>query len=482
VFNLYDTYGFPADLTADVARERGLKLDWDGFEAAMQVQRDRARAASQFAHSCSALGELPGATEFTGYTEDLSSAQVVALYADQQPVECLTAGQAGQVVLDRTPCYAESGGQVGDTGEIRAAGCLFEVQDTQKHGGHHVHRGVLRQGELRLGMSVSAAIDPVRRAATRLNHSATHLLHAALRQILGTHVTQKGSRVAPDRLRFDFAHFAPVSAEQLAAIEILVNAQIRANAEAETRQMALQDAMSSGAIALFGEKYSAEVRVLRLGDFSTELCGGTHVRRAGDIGLCKIISESGVAAGVRRIEAVTGAGAIAELLEREQQLMRLSGLVKTSPVELETRVEQLVQHSRQLDKEITQLKGKLAAQQGSVLAQQAQEVAGLKVLAVEIADADPKLLLTLMDQLKDKLRTAVIVLAAVQEGKVSLAVGVTKAESAKLKAGELVSFVAQQVGGKGGGRPDLAQAGGNQPEHLAQALAAVPAWVQARYS
>lgn len=481
IFKLYDRHGFPADLTADIARERNIRLDWDGFEAAMQVQRERARAASHFDTSFNAIGDLSGSTEFLGYTETTAIAQIIALYAGGQRVMQLTAGQTGQVLLDRTPFYAESGGQAGDVGLIEAAGIEFTVQDTQKQGAHHLHIGLVQAGVLTMGSTVTAQIDTQRRQATRLNHSATHLLHAALRQVLGTHVTQKGSLVAHDRLRFDFTNFTPVTAAQLTEIETLVNAQIRANAEAETRQMPIQEALASGAMALFGEKYGDSVRVLRLGAFSTELCGGTHVSRVGDIGLCKIIAESGVAAGIRRIEAVTGACALAWVTDNEQRLARLSGLVKVSRDELESRVEQLLTRSRQVEKELEQLQAKLAAQQGDLLLAKAIEINGLRVLAVEVSGVDTKALLPLMDQFKAKLRTAAIVLACVQDGRVSLVAGVTKAESSKLKAGELVNFVAQQIGGKGGGRPDLAQAGGNQPEHLAQALTTVPDWVRGKW-
>ncbi len=481
VFSLYDRHGFPADLTADVARERGLTVDWAGFEARMQVQRDRSRAASQFDTDFNTIGDLAGATEFLGYTETAASASIVALYADGQAVARLEAGQTGQIILDRSPFYAESGGQVGDQGQLVAGDTLFVVQDTQKQGDHHVHSGTVQTGALQPGLRVTAQIDASRRQAIRLNHSATHLLHAALRQVLGPHVTQKGSLVAPDRLRFDFTHFAPVTPEQLAEIEALVNAQIRANAEAETRQMPIQAALASGAMALFGEKYGESVRVLRLGDFSTELCGGTHVSRAGDIGLCKILAESGVAAGVRRIEAVTGAAALQWMTETEQRLNRLGGLVKAGREDLEHRVEQLLQRGRQLERELEHLQARLAAQQGERLLAQAIDINGLRVLAVEVADVDSKTLLPLVDQFKAKLQAAAIVLACVQEGRVNLVAGVTKAESRTLKAGDLVNFVAQQVGGKGGGRPDLAQAGGNQPANLHVALAAVPEWVRGKW-
>jgi alanyl-tRNA synthetase len=480
VFRLYDTYGFPADLTADVARERGLTLDMAGFEQAMEQQRERARAASQFGVDYGQRLELHGETEFTGYDRLADRGQVVALARGGEPAAALEAGEEGAVVLDRTPFYAESGGQVGDRGMLEGDGCRFEVQDTQKQGGAFLHVGRVISGRLTVGTELAAQVDVDKRQATVLNHSATHLLHAALRQLLGEHVTQKGSLVAPDRLRFDFSHFEAVSREQLREIEDLVNAQIRVNADAETRVMSYDDAVGAGAMALFGEKYGDTVRVLRIGDFSTELCGGTHVRRAGDIGLFKIVSEGGVAAGVRRIEAVTGAQALDYIEQTERELQSVAELVKGGRDTAEDKVRQLVERSRKLEKELEQLKAKLASSAGSELASQAVEVGGIQVLAARLDGADPKGLRDTVDQLKNKLGAAAVVLAAVNGDKVSLVAGVTKTESARVKAGELVNMVATQVGGKGGGRPDMAQAGGNDPSGLDQALAGVSEWVRER--
>jgi alanyl-tRNA synthetase len=480
VFRLYDTYGFPADLTADVARERGLTLGMAGFEQAMEQQRERARAASQFGVDYGQRLELHGETEFTGYDRLADRGQVVALARGGEPAAALEAGEEGAVVLDRTPFYAESGGQVGDRGMLEGDGCRFEVQDTQKQGGAFLHVGRVISGRLTVGTELAAQVDVDKRQATVLNHSATHLLHAALRQLLGEHVTQKGSLVAPDRLRFDFSHFEAVSREQLREIEDLVNAQIRVNADAETRVMSYDDAVGAGAMALFGEKYGDTVRVLRIGDFSTELCGGTHVRRAGDIGLFKIVSEGGVAAGVRRIEAVTGAQALDYIEQTERELQSVAELVKGGRDTAEDKVRQLVERSRKLEKELEQLKAKLASSAGSELASQAVEVGGIQVLAARLDGADPKGLRDTVDQLKNKLGAAAVVLAAVNGDKVSLVAGVTKTESARVKAGELVNMVATQVGGKGGGRPDMAQAGGNDPSGLDQALAGVSEWVRER--
>jgi len=480
VFRLYDTYGFPADLTADVARERGLTLDMAGFEQAMEQQRERARAASQFGVDYGQRLELHGETEFTGYDRLADRGQVVALARGAEPAAALEAGEEGAVVLDRTPFYAESGGQVGDQGVLEGDGCRFEVQDTQKQGGAFLHVGRVISGRLTVGTELAAQVDVEKRQATVLNHSATHLLHAALRQVLGEHVTQKGSLVSPDRLRFDFSHFEAVTRPQLRVIEDMVNAQIRVNADAETRVMNYDDAVGAGAMALFGEKYGDSVRVLRIGDFSTELCGGTHVRRAGDIGLFKIVSEGGVAAGVRRIEAVTGAQALDYIEQTESELQSVAELVKGGRDTAEDKVRQLVERSRKLEKELEQLKSKLASSAGSELASQAVEVGGIQVLAARLDGADPKGLRDTVDQLKNKLGAAAVVLAAVNGDKVSLVAGVTKAESARVKAGELVNMVATQVGGKGGGRPDMAQAGGNDPSGLDQALAGVSEWVRER--
>ncbi|MGH8502608.1 MAG: alanine--tRNA ligase [Gammaproteobacteria bacterium] len=482
VFKLYDTFGFPVDLTNDIARERGLTLDMEGFERHMDAQRDRARAASQFkvgnVGATDAANEVKP-SEFTGYDRLVDEGTVTALLYEGTSVEWLTEGREGAVFLDRTPFYAESGGQVGDTGALENDAARFEVRDTRKHAGAHAHIGRLTHGAIAVGDRLTATVDAERRQATVLNHSATHLLHAALRKVLGEHVTQKGSLVAPDRLRFDFSHPQPVTAEQLDEIETLVNDQIRANAKADIRIMAMGDALAEGAMALFGEKYGEEVRVLRLGDFSTELCGGTHVRRAGDIGVFKIVGESGVASGIRRIEALTGRGALAWLDENEQRLDRIAELVKGSRTDVEQKVRALLERSRAVERELEQLKTRLAATAGSDLASQAVDVNGVKVLAAVIADADPKSLRDTLDQLKNKLGSAAIVLAAVNDEKVSLVAGVTKDQTDKIKAGELVNVVAQQVGGKGGGRPDMAQAGGNNPAALDAALRSVPEWVRA---
>ncbi|AHF04959.1 alanyl-tRNA synthetase [Marichromatium purpuratum 984] len=481
VFKLYDTYGFPTDLTADIARERGLGVDLEGFEAAMADQKARARAASQFSGGQDVEIDLQGETEFRGYERCEDEATVVALYRDGESCDSLGGGERGMVILDLTPFYGESGGQVGDRGWITGSGGRFEVTDTQKKGGALVcHIGELREGELCVGDMVCAEVDGERRRAIALNHSATHLLHAALRRVLGEHVQQKGSLVGPERLRFDFSHFEPVSREQLREIERLVNGEIRANHLVETRIMSLEDAKASGAMALFGEKYADQVRVLRMGEFSVELCGGTHVKAVGDIGLMKIVSEAGIASGVRRIEAVSGAGALDWIEADEQRVLRIAGLLKGAREDVDERVEQLLERSRRLEKELEQLKSKLASAAGQDLAAQAEEVAGVRVLAAELEGADPKGLRETVDQLKDKLGSAVIVLATVSEGKVALVAGVTKDLTGQFKAGELIREVAAKVGGKGGGRPDMAQAGGSEPDALPAALALVRDWVAQR--
>jgi alanyl-tRNA synthetase len=480
VFRLYDTFGFPVDLTADIARERGLTIDQPGFEAAMDAQRERARAASRFGVDLRSQVTLDTRTAFSGYESMRDTSKVVALLSGSQLVDALAAGEEGQVVLDRTPFYAESGGQVGDTGVLEKEGARFEVSDTRKLGAAFTHVGRIAQGQLRVGDEVHAHVDDARRLATMANHSATHLLHAALRSVLGNHVTQKGSLVAPDRLRFDFSHYTAVTPAELKEIERLVNAEIRANAAAETALMKYEDAVASGAMALFGEKYDDEVRVLKFGNFSTELCGGTHVARAGDIGLFKIVSESGIAAGVRRIEAVTGQGALDWIAQSDQILRDLAALVKASREDVEDKVRQLVDRGRKLEKEIGALKSKLASGQGSDLSDQAVDVEGVKVVAARLDGADAATLRAAVDQLKDKLHSAVIVLASIQSGdKVVMIAGVTSDQVAKLKAGELVNSVALQVGGKGGGRADLAQAGGTNPAALDAALASVVPWVSA---
>jgi alanyl-tRNA synthetase len=479
VFKLYDTYGFPMDLTADIARERGLTIDTAGFEQFMEQQRSRARAASHFEADYSAGLQVEGSTTFTGYDHLEGESRITALFHEGQPVERLDSGQSGIVVLDQTPFYAESGGQVGDRGRLESNSARFEVRDTRKQGGDvFAHIGNVTEGVLRSGATVNTLVDGVRRQATLLNHSGTHLLHAALRQVLGDHVQQKGSLVDPERLRFDFAHYEPVTPEQLAEIENLVNEQIRANAQAETRVMSVDDALASGAMALFGEKYGADVRVLSIGDFSVELCGGTHVQHAGDIGLLKIVAETGIASGVRRIEAVTGERALDWVAENEQRLQRIAELVKGGRDDVDDKVAQLLEKHRQVEKELQQLKGKLASNQGSDLAGQAVDIDGIKVLAARLEGADSKVLRETLDQLKNKLGSAAVVLAAVTGDKISLVAGVTKDQTGRLKAGDLVNAVASRVGGKGGGRPDMAQAGGNQPEHLDAALQAVPDWVR----
>jgi len=479
IFKLYDTYGFPADLTGDIARERGLSLDMAGFDLEMNAQRQRARAASTFAVDYGEGLNLEGETEFTGYQHLTEPAFITELFVDGQPVDELAASQTGVLVLDRTPFYAESGGQVGDTGSLISKQGRFRVQDTQKQGGQvFVHLGEVTDGVLKVGDSVEAIVDAERRQDIKLNHSATHLMHAALRRVLGEHVTQKGSLVEADRLRFDFSHFEPISAEQLAEIESLVNEQIRHNLAVETRIMSHQDAINSGAMALFGEKYGEKVRVLSMGDFSIELCGGTHVDRTGDIGVFKIINETGIAAGVRRIEAVTGQQALKWVDRGEHQLQHIAGLLKTDRGGVEERVAQLLERTRSLEKELDRLKGKLASSQGDDLVNQAVDIQGVKVLAAQLEAADPKGLRDTLDQLRNKLGSSAIVLATVQGDKVSLVAGVSKDQTQAIKAGELVNVVAQQVGGKGGGRPDMAQAGGNQPQALPAALASVPDWVR----
>jgi len=485
VFVLYDTYGFPVDLTADFARERGLTVDTVGFEREMAAQRERARAASHFtmagldtAIPAEALAPLARGFAFTGYETVTDSARVRGLFVDGQSVEVLSAGTAGVVVLDRTPFYAESGGQVGDKGRLRGAESAFEVFDTRKQNGTHLHVGVAKLGELRVGDTVEAVVDDALRQSTRLNHSATHLMHAALRKVLGEHVTQKGSLVAPDRLRFDFSHHEAVSPEQLQQIEAMVNAEIRANREVCTRLMPVQKAIESGAMALFGEKYEEEVRVLSMGEFSVELCGGTHVARTGDIGMFKIIAESGVASGVRRIEALTGAAALAYVGETEKCLRSIAERVKANRDNVLEKIEQLLERIRQQDKEIHALKGKLASGAGGDLSARAVDIGGVRVLAEAIDGADAGSLRETADQLKNKLGSAVVVLATVEDGKVRLIAGVTKDCTDRVSAGELVNFVATQVGGKGGGRPDMAQAGGTDPSKLDAALRSVGEWVR----
>lgn len=481
VFKLYDTYGFPTDLTADVARERGLGLDLEGFEQAMERQKARARAASRFGMDQDLALDLQGETEFCGYDHLSGRATVVALYQDGASRDILESGEEGLVILDLTPFYAESGGQVGDRGWLIADSGRFEVSDTQKKGaGVFGHLGRVSEGRIAVGDTVDAAVDGARRRATALNHSATHLLHAALRRTLGGHVQQKGSLVGPERLRFDFSHFEPLSRPQLLAIERLVNQEIRENHLVETRIMSLDDAKASGAVALFGEKYGDQVRVLRMGEFSTELCGGTHVKAVGDIGLFKIISEGGIAAGVRRVEAMTGTGALDWVEADEERVLRLAGLLKGGREDLDSRVTGLLERSRGLEKELEQLKARLASSAGKDLLSQVQDVGGIKVLAARLDGADPKALRESLDRIKDQLGSGVVVLVAESDGKVSLVAGVTKDLTDRLKAGDLVREVAAQVGGKGGGRADMAQAGGSDPAGIPAALELVPRWVRER--
>jgi alanyl-tRNA synthetase len=481
VFRLYDTYGFPMDLTADVARERNLSVDEAGFEKEMDAQRDRARSASQFKSDSTGELEIEGSTEFTGYDRLEDAGKVLGLYLGGEAVETLEAANEAAIVLEQTPFYAESGGQVGDHGVLHtASGAEFVVHDTQKQSGAFIHVGELKHGSIKKGDKVDACVDASVRQATALNHSATHLLHAALRTVLGDHVAQKGSLVDADRLRFDFSHFEAVTPEQLREIETMVNDHIRANHEVETKLMNIDDARNSGAMALFGEKYDAEVRVLSMSEFSVELCGGTHVKRTGDIGLFKITSETGTAAGVRRIEGVTGSRAVTLVEDNEATIGRLAAVLKGKRDDVEERVSQLLERQKKLEKELEQLKGKLASSAGSDLASQATDIDGIKVLAARLDGADSKSLRDTLDQLKNKLGTAAIVLATTEADKVSIVAGVTKDATDRIKAGDLVNSVAQPCGGKGGGRPDMAQAGAKNASALDAALAAVPDWVSSQ--
>jgi alanyl-tRNA synthetase len=479
-FKLYDTYGFPVDLTGDVARERGLSVDIEGFEKLMEAQRQRARDASTFSAAVTERLDVSGKSAFTGYEALSDDSQVLALLCDGKPVESLHLEDQGIVVLDRTPFYGEAGGQVGDRGTLQNNSVKFEVRDTQRQGDVSAHIGVLTDGELHIGDRLQASVDTETRRAVARNHSATHLLHAALRLLLGAHVQQRGSLVAADRLRFDFSHFEPVGNDLLLAIERQVNEWILSNGEAVTRVMPLDEAMQSGAVALFGEKYEDPVRVLSIGEFSTELCGGTHVTRAGDIGLFKITSETGIAAGVRRIEAVTGSRALDWLTGVERRVNEVAELVKSDRESVVEKVGQVVTHSRELEKDLERLKSRLAASHGEDLAAQAVDVNGLKVLAARLDGVDVKGLRATVDQLKNKLGSAAVVLATVDGDKVSLVAGVTADYTDRIEAGPLANFVAQQVGGRGGGRPDMAQAGGNDPTRLAQAIKAVPNWIRER--
>ncbi|HEV7135117.1 MAG TPA: alanine--tRNA ligase [Steroidobacteraceae bacterium] len=481
VFKLYDTYGFPADLTADIARERGLAIDQEGFDVAMEEQRRRSQDASKFGVDIRGGTVVDARTAFQGYEGLESDGRVLALLRGGQPVDELRSGEEGEVILDRTPFYAEAGGQVGDSGEITGTGLRFTVHDTLKRGAAHSHLGRMSEGTIRVGDSVRAQVNGKRRRAVALNHTATHLLHAALRTKLGSHVQQKGSLVAPDRLRFDFSHFKPVAPAELIDIERLVNEQIRGNAPAETQLMGYESAVAAGAMALFGEKYEKDVRVLRIGDFSMELCGGTHVQRAGDIGLFKILSEGGVASGVRRIEAITGEAAV-EYVEQSDALLRdVAQLLRGSREDLKDKVQDALERIRQMEKEVRALKDRLASGQGADLASGAVEVQGVKIVATRVEGADAGALRSAVDRLKDRLKSAVVVLASVEgPEKVVLVAGVTADQTGRIKAGELAGVIAAKVGGRGGGRPDFAQAGGNNPAALDAALASVPELVRAR--
>ena len=484
-FRLYDTYGFPVDLTADIARERGLSVDMAGFEAAMEQQRETARAAGKFTSTTGLPADLVAQlspTVFLGYDHlDAGGLQVVALLKDGRPVASVHAGDEAVVILDRTPFYAESGGQVGDTGVLAEQGVEFDVADTLKFAGQfHGHVGRVAKGDLKVGDHVVASVDAARRASTILNHSATHLLHAALREVLGTHVQQKGSLVAPDRLRFDFSHFQPMTQAELADVERRVNAQIRANSAAEVHHMGMQEALDFGAMALFGEKYGEQVRVLKMGDYSTELCGGTHVGRTGDIGLFKLVGESGVSAGVRRIEAVTGQGALDYVADEERRLAEAADLLGGNAGEVVDKIRALTDRQKKLERELESLKARAASSATSDLGGAAIDVGGIRVLASRLEGFDAKALRDAMDRLKQQLGDAVIVLAGTADGKAALVAGVNGAATGRVKAGELLSHVAGQIGGKGGGRPDLAQGGGEDGPALATALQGVPEWVRER--
>jgi len=477
VFKLYDTYGFPLDLTADIAREHKLKIDEAGYELAMEQQREKARSAGKFDTDYTDKLDVSGETDFSGYDKTTDEVEVDALFINGKKVEKIETGEQGQVILKNTPFYAESGGPVGDTGELTSGENVFEVKDTQKQGNVFIHNGIMKSGLLNAGDKLTAQVTEDRRQAIVLNHSATHLMHKALREVLGEHVEQKGSLVTADHLRFDFSHPEPVTKAEINQIEKLVNDEIRLNAQAKSCVTTMDEAVKQGAMALFGEKYGDEVRVVNIG-YSTELCGGVHVKRAGDIGIFKLTSESGVAAGVRRIEAVTGTGALKWVDERSNQLESIAGLVKSSVNGAEEKVSLVLEKSRSLEKELDQLKSKLAAQAGSDLASQAVEVNGIKVLAANLEGVDPKSLRDTVDQLKNKLGKAAVVVSTISNGKVSLVAGVSKAETTIIKAGDLLKHVASQIDGKGGGRPDMAQGGGNDVDALPKALDSVVAWVE----
>ena len=479
IFRLYDTYGFPVDLTADIARERGLKVDMDGFNMAMAEQRKRARAASKFGVDVSVEIDDSLVSEFTGYERLQQKTTIIALYQDGRNVKTLKQGDVGGVILLETPFYAQSGGQVGDKGELFTDNIFFEIEDTKKQSQSHIHLGVLRTGRLKVGDVVRASVDQKRRVDIMRNHSATHLLHTSLRNLLGDHVLQKGSLVADDRLRFDFSHGEPLTKQQIHEVERLVNSQVLKNEVTGVQVMTLDKAKASGAISLFGEKYKDVVRVLNVGgDFSYELCGGTHVERAGDIGFFKVVSESGIASGVRRIEAVTGIGALNWIENVEVKLQRIAKILKTDIESIDTKLSAQIEKTRKQEKELEQLKGKIANSAGSDLVRDAETIEGIKIIAKSLDDIDPRTLRDTVDQLKNKLGTAAIILATVNDSKVSLVAGVTQDATDRIKAGELVNHVAQQVGGKGGGRPDMAQAGGNDPSGLEAALKNVPDWIR----
>jgi alanyl-tRNA synthetase len=478
-FKLHDTFGFPVDLTADVCREQGVTVDVAAFDAAMAQQKQQARAAGKFKMAAN-LEYAGPVTTFHGYDTLEHKGNVLALYKDGASVNELHEGDTGVVVLDDTPFYAESGGQAGDSGELRSIHGIFAVEDTQKiQASVFGHHGVLTTGKLTVGNNVAARVNMAARQATERNHSVTHLMHKALREVLGAHVQQKGSQVDPDKTRFDFVHSQPMTDAEVRRVESMVNAEILGNVATQSRVMGIEDAQQTGAMMLFGEKYGDEVRVLNIGS-SIELCGGTHVKRTGDIGLFKIVAESGVAAGVRRVEGVTGEGALALIQRQQDQLQQVADAVKAQPNEAAARVLQLIDNIKNSEKELARLKSKLASAQGDDLAAGAVEINGVNVLAAQMEGADAAVLRETLDKLKDKLKSAVILLASVNDGKVSLIAGVTADATSKVKAGELVNMVAQQVGGKGGGRPDMAQAGGTQPENLAAALVSVTAWVKGK--
>ena len=479
-FRLYDTFGFPEDLVADVARERGLTVDHDGFERAMTAQRERARSGSRFGATYDREHEVDGESAFTGYDRLSDNARVIGLYVDDEPVDALGTEDSGVVVLEQTPFYPEGGGQVGDRGVLRGPGWCFEVSDTRSSANAIAHHGIAVEGEVKVGDAIDAAVDADARRATARNHSATHLLHAALRTVLGTHVQQRGSLVAPDRLRFDFSHFEPVGREVRLEIERLVNAWILVNVEVRTETLSLDEALERGAIAFFGEKYDTKVRVLAIGDVSLELCGGTHVARSGDVGLFKIVSETGIAAGVRRIEAVTGAGALDWVNTLEEREARVMALTKSDSGNLEDRVEQAVTRAREFERELERLRGRLAAYEGEILLGQAVDIDGLQVLAARCEASGPKALREMLDRVRSRIDYGLVVLGSVDGEKVSLVAGVSRDLTDRVQAGPLVNFVAGQVGGKGGGRPDMAQAGGNDPSMLKPALESVVGWVRER--